>query len=579
MLNQFGKKHEIAYSLYKMQHELRDNFIEYIGKIGGSRRNIEWWVGRISGKNPWISKLFFNICLVKLATTIVKEVTDCDLCIMVVENAAVRRAILMNLSKLQFKTKLIVSRLECISLLIKLTARFIRIRLQLLRAEMYKMIYVKILWANVTKKTLKSWTETSKRVVLLQNWIDKRSFSGKQYTDNFFASLGAYLESRGEKVIRLVFTLRGFKSYPLFLEEMAKRTDCFIVPEGIVNMLDILLIWIRVAFKFPDFKTAKVAFCGLDVSNLVLFEKIIDWIDCEIYGPLLLNRMVFRMRHRGLRIDKFIYTFENQVWERGMLFGFKRWYPNIMTIAQQNAPSPKLSLRYFLSPKEIEHCPLPRVVFANGPQSFDSLKSIYGRKTTFLLGGCIRHIYLLKREDAKVKVKNKSDKTITVLVTTSIGLEEASELTYKIIQFLKDNRRYKVIFKFHPFMPFDIIRKRLNLREMPNNFIISEHSVADLIQSCDVLVYNTSTSAIEALAHGIPVINVVSEFALNIDPLDFASDVVKRVYSGVELLSALELAKKNKNNSQEIEKRRKVAQRYFGNMDEEDIYKLFINMH
>ena len=105
---------------------------------------------------------------------------------------------------------------------------------------------------------------------------------------------------------------------------------------------------------------------------------------------------------------------------------------------------------------------------------------------------------------------------------------------------------------------------------------MSDRSVADLLKGSDVLIYTYSTTCIEAIAAGIPVVHVESDLMVDLDPLDFNPEARLSARNPEEIVKCIEEA--IAMDEKELSRKRKmwgdVVRNLFGGVDN-SVYRLF----
>lgn len=124
-----------------------------------------------------------------------------------------------------------------------------------------------------------------------------------------------------------------------------------------------------------------------------------------------------------------------------------------------------------------------------------------------------------------------------ILVTTSIGKDEALELILKAIK-AYSNRNYRVIVKLHPAGP------QLDLH-LPDNFTISNTPVSQLLEEASLLLYTSSTTCVEAVGVGIPALQVQSDYRIDMDILAMYPGARETARTPAEILSKTQLILKD----------------------------------
>ena len=92
-----------------------------------------------------------------------------------------------------------------------------------------------------------------------------------------------------------------------------------------------------------------------------------------------------------------------------------------------------------------------------------------------------------------------------------------------------------------------------------------------------MLLYTSSTTCIEALSLGVPVLHIESDFTVDLDPLDFRPDVSSSARSGDDILKAVKeiLARDQKESAERKAVWEEVVSEIFGPVDE-SVFDLFL---
>ena len=122
-----------------------------------------------------------------------------------------------------------------------------------------------------------------------------------------------------------------------------------------------------------------------------------------------------------------------------------------------------------------------------------------------------------------------------ILITCSIDKNRTIELIRKVIRDLGDNLDHQVVIKCHPHMPYQDIIDALG--DLPRHFVVSTLPMGELLKNSRILYYAESSTCVEALACGVPVKHIISDFMVDLDPLDGISgkegDIVSNLFGQV----------------------------------------------
>lgn len=162
-----------------------------------------------------------------------------------------------------------------------------------------------------------------------------------------------------------------------------------------------------------------------------------------------------------------------------------------------------------------------------------------------------------------------------ILVTPSIEKNETIELVWKVKKAFKQITQYTIVLKFHPDCPYRLIAK--DTGSLPEHFVISEKPTSELLPEANVLLYTSSATSIEALALGVPILHVKSDFTIDRDNLTDFPDVCESVSSPEDIAKAT--AKLLKMDEKDLSRKRQlgaeVVAEMFGPVDE-NTFDLFL---
>jgi hypothetical protein len=409
-------------------------------------------------------------------------------------------------------------------------------------------------------------------LVLLHSWIDSRSFSSDgSYQSISFGDLHDYIARRGLPYAIVPNILRALP-FRVGVLRLVQSGIPFLLPQAFLALMDV----IGTAFQGLALPKPKrwPTFQGVDISALILDDQRRDWVLARYPTNVLLMAIVRRWNTAGIPVESFIYSFENHIWEKAYCMAFRKYYPKARLVGYQDANLPLMLLNFFVSNHETSKHPFPDVIVTNGRYSFDLLSQAGKGSTELRCGGALRHKYLTDLIHNGDRIGSEGDDQTrarfkTVLVATSLSETLACELLYKVIVALRDETTVRVVVKCHPGLPFDALSKRLGIDTLPSHFEISNQPVSELLRACTILVYMDSTTSLEGLAIGTPVIHVASDFSLDFDPLESIPGSRLSVRTIVELRSAIlsHFGNWNALTAERIRMRIKMVSQFLGPID------------
>ena len=556
-----GERIDIADTLQETAHTFRQSYIDYIGKLSVKHNSMSWWASSLSEKNPFISKTFLYSCYVKVAISLLESYKQDNL-VFFVENRSLRLSLIKNISEIfghgvvhfeSMFSNVLESINNRIEFIVKhgwfLINTIYRI---MLTRHFYHLNYIK----NGTKNDL----------VLIHTWVDQRSFpEGNDFHDAYFGLLSKHIKGKGKNVAIVPYILHTVP-YTQTIKKLINCNEQFLVPSAYLKISDIAQI-LKTMSKKPK-KYHGCIFENIDISDLIYNDFKNDWKSVRKTSNLLHYCIVKNLNEHGISVERFIYTYENHTWEKVYCLAFREFYPSANLVGYQHAAISKMFLNYSISENEHHIIPFPDKVITSGKYPTSTLLESGYNKNKLICGGAIRYEYLttiFNKAIAQEITKSKQG-SFDILVTTSIDKNEAGELLLKVLEAFESFDMYNVVLKCHPIMPYQQIAKDLNMTSLPKHFTIATQPISSLLDKCDLLIYTSSTTCIEALTSGVPVLHICSNYIVDRDILDSLQDIRLSARTVEEIRSMTRQI--SEMNLEELYKRkmtaRSVAEDFFG---------------
>ncbi|CAK0754329.1 hypothetical protein WCLP8_2590001 [uncultured Gammaproteobacteria bacterium] len=385
--------------------------------------------------------------------------------------------------------------------------------------------------------------------VLIMTWAGERTFpsSGIKDNDVYFGALPGLLREGGLKVGYIANPLFWMSPFPAIAENCAAAADPVLITEDCLNARDLLAALVRsLRAPFPGGKRLRLE--GLDLTALARREV---WIERSKWrsGQAWLRLNVGRTLHRhGVAPKAVIMSYEGQPWEKMVRAGLRRHCPDTKIIACQVSMFGAPYLSFYPSRAEITQGRSPDRLWVSGeyyadlfrrhgfpPERLDVIGAV--RYQTFL-----DHLLSLAADGAADGVSPNRTDGLTVLCTTSIEYQESLELVHKTALAVAALGQGRVLVNFHP-VTDQAFRQRLKTAVAalvgvePDWLDYVDGGVQALLARASVVVYNSSGTAFEALAAGVPTIYVGRDLAIDQDKIPDA--VAVRCRSVEELRARL----------------------------------------
>lgn len=577
-----GSHKDVAEQLQKTAFSIREDYIDYIGNLSLKKSSLKWWAGSLSEKNPFISKTFQNACNLKVALSLIESEKNSDL-VFFIESRFLR----LSLQDIIEKTDLVHFKhiepiFSGISSDLKDRYEYFLKHGWFFVNNVARILFVK-LWYMIGKldgfvNADDNNSEISKKMFLIHTWIDNRSFKEEaNLNDAYFGKLKDVMKDMGKNVVIVPNVLHTIP----YREAILKLTQCsenILIPAMFLNIGDVLIEFIS-DIKKPSFENYPY-FMNVDVSRLIYEDIVFDWKDIRVNSNLLAFHFINNLKNRGFEIEQFTYPYENHTWEKVYCCALRKFYPSTHILGYQHAAISQMYLNYFISSSEFDVIPSPDIILTNGKHTSKILTDAGYNPSKIKVGGAIRYEYLTRLLDQGGNGGNSKHIDMgkyRVLVTTSIDKNESSELIMKSINAYSGSDIYNIIIKCHPLMPFSSVANILSIDKLPGNFEVSESPISTLVNECNILLYTSSTTCIEGLAAGIPILHIGSSFMIDRDVLDSLPNVRTSVKTEEDMrVKVKELIGKYQTlSSEEKDKIRVTVQTIFGHSDEQ-VYKQFI---
>lgn len=481
----------------------RQDYINYIGKLSLDYSNPLWYLTSLSEKNPFVSDFFLHFCYIKICQKYIIE--QPHNLIIVCENQGIFNSLRENLqNNNQINIIFYDSRLSMIieNLFLSIT------RLKNKLIFLFRFL-LRVVLAKIFSFLMKHSTSIKKDipVIIMHSWTDSRSFSQKSDFDEvYLGDLGKELERDSKKIIYLADILPTIW-YPKALYNLFFVDKKIYLMEEFLSFSDVVTSLYFVYNQYPKFPN-NLMLKDVDVRALVAHDFMHDKISSRMEQSYL-NLFISREICNCFTIRSFIYSFENHIWEKAFCAGFKA-NPEIKTIGYAIVFINRMYTCFSVSQSEKEKAWLPDLIFVSGCQGKAKLVEYGFAPDKIVVGGAIRYPNIQQFESFQNKDQRKN-----VLIVLGPSVSQSLEILYSSLQSFSEINSIKVMVKCHPIVPFRSLSKYLS--NLPEHFRVVNNSIEELLKITDLVVYAESTVCVEALAKGIPILHIGSNFTIDIN--------------------------------------------------------------
>jgi hypothetical protein len=493
----------ISDQLQDCAKKYRDEYIDYIGSLSLEYDNPLWYLTSLSEKNPWVSEFFLHFCYVKSALDCIDEKPQNQ--IIVCESRSVFLALRDNLKNYR-RDEIAFHEAGSLHITspVSLSLQRIKSKLWFLFRYVSRVIAADFFSLLAHRPRPES---TSDRVVIMHSWADSRSFARKNdYHEIYLGGLGKDLEHETGRLIYLVDVLPTIW-YPKALYALLRVQKNICLMEEFLSVTDIIKSLWYVLRYYPSIPKA-VVLGDVNVRTLISHDFMLDKISSRM-EQVYLNFFISQKMSLIFPECSFLYSFENHIWEKAFCAGFKRTL-GVKTIGYAIIFVNRMYTCFSVSSQGNEKEWLPDRILVSGWQGKNMLTESGFDPEKIVVGGAIRYPDI--HCGGKFR-KTTAKKVVLLALSGSVG--ESLELVDTSLVAFSDMDDLTVLIKCHPTVPFGLLTRYLS--DLPNHFQVADSPIDALLEGADLVLYTESTVCVEALARGIPVIHVGSNFTIDIN--------------------------------------------------------------
>ncbi|MFH1190093.1 MAG: hypothetical protein V1682_05315 [Candidatus Omnitrophota bacterium] len=257
---------------------------------------------------------------------------------------------------------------------------------------------------------------------------------------------------------------------------------------------------------------------GEDASELLQYE-----ISKSVgSGQTLLNLSIhaaasfFSKRYKPAAI---YYPFENRSWEKMVVMACRERSEKTKLIGYQHTIIALKNLCYYLEEGEHAEIPMPDMVITVGEVTNNIMRR-WNFPSHMLKTGCALRV--LARRPEKPQARKRAIKEI--LVALAFGRDEYVKMMIFLENAFAAADGYDIVLRPHPAVSLDSALEIFKPKRM--KYRVSIGTLREDLERCDLVLYASSTVALEAVSMGKPAIFIELDDFINSDPM-FDMDALK----------------------------------------------------
>ena len=547
----------------RQREKIRDEYIEIISEIGAlNRYSIHWLCHPISEKNDLdpdnlldrlVDFLYFyytfssikqeTLAVLPHRTALVRDIIDFSTgkgiaCREIGENPA-KPTLVRKLGK---RLKGIISLLQGV-----------------LKTQYW---YMKsgYLWKKLDK---------TKMYTVIRTWYDSRSpgLMGKNQ-DIYFGRLPGFLQDQGKNILYFGDFAYGFDHEFAQLKKIASP-----------------LVLGRSLLHGPDFYRAflfqvslersihlKTGMKILDINvDMVIKNFTRDYARHQQVQANYLSYLAVEKLLKKIKVDVFYLPYENYAWEKLTWLAISQHPAKIKIAAFQHAQVALNATKFFLGREESQTSLFPDKLVTLGEITRQILIERCHYPAQKLVPGCaLRQDYAITSEPT---ARTKHKRALVQLWSV--------QKSARLINFLHASGihpdKYRLTLNPHPCNPLEVLIPHLDFK-YDHHFPLAVGTLNENFKTHDLVIYHGTTTCLDALANGLPVISVEFADFITVDPLFEFTDFKWTARHPAELEQVIETvyALSDEEYYHRQQKGFEFVKKYFYPVNEENLKRFLI---
>ncbi len=489
--------------------------------LNSTDKSIYWLVNSTTSRNPYWSNIYLNICYLVLIKQLLKENRAIEK--VIVPNSELKEVLIDYLKRNKISIKVISNQ----SLRKKIKNKMRPFYNFLV--NIYRFI---LMWMSRDKRRKES-IPTDNQITLIDTFFLSSMFKNGKYSDRYYNGLLEYLtddEKRRIYFVPLILARSGFKKIIRIAE---KSNENFLFKEDYLKLNDYFFALVS-PFKIRRINFNKFKFKDFNIGPVLQSD-----FRCHIFTSAfsVLNYRFFRrLKESKVKLGLVVDWFENQPIDHGFNKGIKDFYPETYSIGYQGYII-STDFNFYIQPTkyETENGIIPDAIAVVGNGLKKQIKR-FDSKLKVITAPAFR----FKSVWDLTEIHKVNDKKI-VLVVLPIAMKESIEILELVTNAVKMGKYGDVEFQIKPHPTLDTNKLKSKFGNLPNNFEFVNGDFKDCVTKTTMMLGNTSSTCLESLALGIPVVIIGSQSGLTQNPIpeNVNKDIRRICYTPKELSDAI----------------------------------------
>jgi len=344
--------------------------------------------------------------------------------------------------------------------------------------------------------------------VLIASLSYSWSFKKDEYLDPFFGDLHRLLKQNNNHFLYLSELLDSPDSaVTKTVSDCGEKMVFF--PVRVLTVMELIKTLCQTYFTNLGF--SEHHFMGCDFARLLRWNARRFMYRFNIHARIYFDAV--SKLCKKYNFSRLLYIHEGNVFERACIQAFQKYSQGRIDGYCHSAAIYELNMRSRLTACERRNRPEPDRYICPGPYSKELLSTIGGRPLSKI------HLACTLKEIPSFHLDHPMAQSKTILVCLE-GLLTSTYLLDWLIEHKDCFEGYEVLLREHPNMPVERLLKGC-IHELPASFQIAKDlSFRECIQKSFCVVYRLTSTGMQALLSGVPVIYLEIDTPLRGDPME-----------------------------------------------------------
>jgi len=509
---------------------LKQPYLRWLAELGHRHPEPAWWASRISERNTALSPLFEDVCRLEAARNLIRDANGPVM--IVAENPALLDT-LDRADWLRSRPRLRPYFAKVPAWLPVDLARVVISHIRYSRVVNFGMRVAQLCKIALSARLggIAQLPVACVKPILMHTYLDESAFRPDgEFHDRYFPGLAELLQKEGYQVLVLPVMFNVKRSLRQAWAWTKSSSSRFVNPYALYHLADYVFA-LRIASRATHLPEGPLKFEGNDLSAMVRREN--ERTAFSVLTSILYLRLPLRLREQGIACSALLAEFENMIPEKMLIHGFREHSPDTELIGFQHGALYPHLLCNFTPPEERDIAPMYDRVVCNGQFFRDILVAEGLAPERAVVGAALRYRHLWEYE-ATISC-GRPMHSVDVFVPLPLMLPAGVELLEKLLGAFATSTSLRILLKAHPLSSVDALLKAADVVTLPAHFRTTDDPTGVILPRARLVVGLSTSTMLEALASGVPVIRVGQEGALMLDTLGFFDDLPPPVYSGREL--------------------------------------------